>query len=83
MPGEAREPHPVEVEADDGPLLGGRDASFGEPVGDVLLDGEPGEQGVGLEHHTAFGAGAGYRPPVEEHAAGRRLVEPGHDAQQR
>ena len=48
----------------------------------VLLHGEPGEQGVLLEDHAALGAGAGDLLAFAVDSAGSGLVEAGDDVEQ-
>ncbi len=47
------------------------------------LDGQPGEERVGLKDHAAVGAGAAHRRAVDEDPTRGRLIEAGDDAQQR
>ena len=65
------------------PAPGLRHASLAQSEGDVVGDGEPGKERVGLEHHAAIGARAGDGLAVEQHAARGGAVEAGNDAQQR
>ena len=58
-------------------------APLAQAEADVLLDGEPGEQRVALEHHAPVGARAFHRHAIQQHAAAGGVVQPRHDAQQR
>src|SRR5207248_5662773 len=49
----------------------------------VLARGQPGEERVRLEDDAAIAARPGHRPAVHQHVAGGRLLESGHDRQQR
>src|SRR5262245_8610186 len=60
-----------------------RHVLLAQAEGDVVGDRQPREQGIGLEHHAAVGAGLAHRHAVQGDAAGGRPVEPGDEAQQR
>src|SRR5206468_11595992 len=80
---EAAQAHTLDVVRDDAPALGGGRALLAQTEPDVLRDGEPGEEGVGLEDHAALGARSGHGLAIEEHAARGGAVGSGHDAQER
>ena len=50
---------------------------------DVLVAGEPGQQGVVLEHHGAVGPRLVHLAPVQHHAAAGGRQQPRHHVQQR
>src|SRR5262249_48625930 len=60
-----------------------RYAALAQAEGDVLAYGQPGKQRVGLEHHSAIGAGTGHLAPVECDATAGRPVKTCNDAKQR
>src|SRR5215471_8325051 len=70
------------------PFLGGltslyfRHAPLAQTEGNVVDDGQPWEQGVGLEHHAAIGAWSGDGLAVEQNATIAGAVEAGNDPQQ-
>ena len=61
------------------PLLGSQFLLQVQAKHDVLLHGQPGEQGVLLENDTAVNAGALHLHAVHQHLAGGGLVETGDD----
>src|SRR6058998_639473 len=79
---EPREPHRLDQVPDDLAELVGRRVIEMQPVGYVLLDREPRERGVLLEHHSAVAAGPDDLAAVGDYLARRRLVEPGDDPEQ-
>jgi hypothetical protein len=54
-----------------------------EPELDVVLHGQPGQQGKALEHHGHLGVGAADGPAGVQDAPPGGWDQPGHDAQQR
>src|SRR5215211_6031289 len=74
---------PLKPLAHDATARGRRNALLAQPERNVVGDGEPGEQSVGLKHHAAIGPRPGDRPPIEHDPPGGRAVEPGHQPQQR
>ena len=80
---EAFQPHLADPVPRDRRLLGDRQALLAQPEAHVLLDGEPREQRVALEHHAAVRAGARHLGAVEQHAALGRPVESRDEPQQR
>src|SRR5262249_4994255 len=52
-------------------------------VADVAADRAPRQQARVLEHHRAIGAGAGYAPAIDRHAAALVGQQPGDDVEER
>ena len=65
-----------------GAHVGFADTLLAQPVLHVLLDVEPGEQRVVLEHDAAIRPRALDRHPVEQHRAGVGLLEAGENIEQ-
>ena len=61
---EAAQSDLLDIGGGDGAPFRGRHAFLAQPVFDVLVDREPREQGVGLEHHAAVRAGAAHLAAV-------------------
>src|SRR5690606_8505358 len=80
---EAAQADLVDIAVDDLPHFLRRNAAFAKPEGDVLANGEPRKQGIGLEHHATVGAGPLDFRAFQRDGAGGRTVEPGDDPQKR
>ena len=64
-------------------LVFGAAEDLGHGEVDVLVDRQPGQQAVVLEHHGAVGSGAVDLLVLEQHGAGRDLGQPGDQVEQR
>src|SRR5439155_25641246 len=70
-----------EAAGDRGALVGGHAADLKAEL-EIVLHGEPGKQGVGLEHHAAVLARLGDPLAVQIDGARRRLDQAGYQPQQ-